>query len=126
MIVRGHCGDWSVNSCVVDEWTRRSSEWQHLLAVVWYCVLEFALQRLSRVTASVINMTMRCWEMRQPTGGSNGGALGQFWRFTSGRPTTHCAQTCRRLELLEQTGHQFQSVTYHPLQSFTHGGCGGR
>ena len=65
-----------------------------LLAVVWCCVLELPLQRLSRVTASVLNVTMRCWEMPQPIGGSNGGALGQSWRFISGRPTTHCAQTC--------------------------------
>ena len=63
MIVRGHYGDWSVNACVVDEWTRRSS-WQHLLAVVWYCVRELPLQRLSRVTASVINVTMRAGRCR--------------------------------------------------------------
>ena len=106
MIVRGHCGDWSLNSCVVVEWTRQSSEWQHLLAV-WYCVLEFALQRLSRVTAS----------------GSNGGAWGQSWRFMRGRPKTHCAQTCRRLALLEQKGHQIQSVTYHSLHSLSRTVC---
>ena len=123
MIVRGHCGDWSVHSCVVDEWTRRSSEWPHLLIVVWYCV---PLQRLSRVTASVINVTMRCWEMPQPIGGSDGGAWGQSWRFNPGVSQVavqHSAQTSRRLSLLKQTGQQFQSVTYHPPtpQSFTHG-----
>ena len=123
MIVRGHCGDWSVHSCVVDECTRRSSEWQHLLAVVWYCVLASPLQRLSTVTACVINVTMRCWEMPQPTGGSNGGAWGQSWRFISGRPTTHCAQTSRRLALLEQKGHQIQSVTYHSLHSLSRTVC---
>ena len=31
MIVRGHCGDWSVNACVVDEWTRQSAEWSALV-----------------------------------------------------------------------------------------------
>ena len=63
-------------------------EWQHLLVVVWYCVPELPLQGLSRVTASVINVMVRCWEMPQPIGGSNGGAWGQSWRFICGRPTT--------------------------------------
>ena len=117
MIVRGHCGDWSVNACVVDEWTRQSAEWQHLLAVVWYCVLASPLQRLSRVTACVINVTMRCWEVPQPTDGSNGGAWGQSWRFISGRSTTHW------LALLEQKGHQIQSVTYHSLHSLSRTVC---
>ena len=84
MTVRGYCGDWSVNSCVVDEWTRQSQEWQHLLVVVWYCVPELPLQGLSRVTAFVINVMVRCWEMPQPIGGSNGGAWGQSWRFICG------------------------------------------
>ena len=53
-----------------------------------YCELASPLQRLSRVTASVINVTMVCWEMPQPIGGSNGGAWGHSRRFISGRPTT--------------------------------------
>ena len=125
MTVRGRCGDWSVTSCVVDEWTRQSSEWQHLLVVMWYCVLASPLQRLFRVTASVINVTMVCWEMPQPIGGSNGGAWGHSRRFISGRPTTLCAQTCGRLALLEQKGHQFQSVTHHPLHSLSRTRCFG-
>ena len=107
MIVRGHCGDWSLNSCVVVEWTRQSSEWQHLLAV-WYCVLEFALQRLSRVTAS----------------GSNGGRLGPILAFSCVAVQKHTVRKhVDRLALLEQKGHQIQSVTYHSLHSLSRTVC---
>ena len=96
-----------------------STGWLWCGIVSWRC----RSKGLSRVIASVINVTMRCWEMPQPIGGSNGGAWGQTWRFICG-PFVRKHVDDRRC-WNRKKGHQFQSVSHNPLHSLSRTVCFG-